>query len=144
MNRQAEPLPLEVQHLLAPFFPGFDLSRVHVSEPIPRYVRAFSFGEPLGYTDRNRIYFAPEAYRIDCPEGLSLIAHEIAHCCQYQKLGKWRFRANYLLAYFRNRLRGMNAEIAYAQIPFEIEARQIEREVLSMLLRLQSEFLPIE
>lgn len=144
MKWEGEPLPLEVQQLLAPFFPGFDLSRVRVSEPIPRYVRLFSTNEPLGYTDRNRIYFAPGAYRIDCAEGLALIAHEVAHCWQYQELGTWRFRAKYLLAYFRNRLRGMNAESAYAQIPFEIEARAVEGRVLLALMHLQSEFLPME
>lgn len=138
-KRQGEPLPLEVQQLLAPFFPDFDLNRVRVFEGIPRYVSIAAAGEPIGYTDRNRIYFAPGAYRIDSPEGLALIAHEIAHCRQYQQFGKWNFRAKYLSAYFRNRWRGMNDKIAYAQIPFEIEARAVERKVLSILLRLGTE-----
>lgn len=143
-RRQGEPLPLEVQQLLAPFFPGFDLCRVRIYENIPRYARIASAIDPLGYTDRNRIYFAPGAYRIDTAEGLALIAHEIEHCRQYHEHGTWRFRAKYLAAYFQNRRRGMNDKVAYAQIPFEIKARRVERKVYAALLRLQSEFLPIE
>lgn len=140
MNRQGEPLPLEVQQLLAPFFPGLELSRVRIHEGIPRYVSRFAAAEPIGYTDGWRIYFAPGCYRVDSPQGLALIAHEIAHCRQYHELGKWSFRAKYLAAYFQNRRRGMDEKTAYAQIPFEIEAREIERNVLAMLLRFQSDF----
>lgn len=143
-RRQGEPLPVEIQQLLAPFFPGFDLSRIRIYENIPRYVTIASATEPIGYTDRNRIYFAPGAYRIDSAEGLALIAHEVEHCRQYHEHGTWRFRFKYLLAYFQNRRRGMSDKVAYAQIPFEIEARQVERKVLSTLLHLQSDFLPIE
>lgn len=142
MNKQqGEPLPLEVQQLLAPFFPGLELNRIRIHEGIPRYVLLLAAAEPIGYTDGWQIYFAPGFYRLDTPEGLALLAHEIAHCRQYQELGKWQFRAKYLAAYFQNRRYGMDAKIAYAQIPFEIEARQIERNVLAMLLRFQSDFI---
>lgn len=141
MRLKGEPLPLEVQQLLAPFFPGLDLSRVRIHEGIPRYVSIAAAAEAIGYTDGWHIYFAPECYRIDSPESLALIAHEIAHCRQYHELGKWRFRAKYLAAYFQNRRNGMDAKTAYAQIPYEIEARQIERKVLAMLRRFQSDFI---
>jgi len=141
MKLRGEPLPLEVQQLLAPFFPGLELNRVHIYEDIPRYVAIAAAEEPIGYTDGWRIYFAPGCYRIDSPEGLALIAHEIAHCRQYQELGRWRFRAKYLAAYVQNRREGMDAKTAYAQIPFEIEARKVERQVLSTLLRFQSDFI---
>lgn len=144
MNQRGEPLPLEVQQLLAPYFPDLDLSRVRIFEGIPRYVTITAAAEPVGYTDGWKIYFAPGFYRIDTPQGLALIAHEIAHCRQYHELGKWNFRAKYLAAYFQNRRDGMDAKIAYAQIPFEIEARAVESRVLLALLQLQSEFLPIE
>ena len=140
MTRQGEPLPLEVQQLLASFFPDFDLSRVRVFEGIPRYVSIAAAAEPIGYTNGWRIYFAPGAYRIDSAEGLALIAHEVEHCRQYQQLGTWRFRFKYLQAYFRNRWRGMDDKVAYAKIPYEIEARQVERKVLSALFRFQSDF----
>lgn len=134
MRRPAELLPEEVTQALSPFFPGFDLSRIRIYEGIPRYV----VGRPIGYADRYNIYFAPGAYRLDTIGGLALIAHEIAHCQQYQKIGTWRFRARYLSAYFKNRLRGMDHLKAYRNIPFEIEAREVEAETYRALKRLQS------
>jgi hypothetical protein len=134
MKRAGVPLPEEVVTLLAPFFPGFDLRRVRIHEGIPRYV----IGDAVGYADRYDIYFAPGAYRVDTVGGLALIAHEIAHCLQYHEHGTWRFRARYVAAYFKNRWRGMNHLKAYRNIPFEIEAREIEAEVYRELKRLQS------
>lgn len=139
MKRRGEPLPLEVQQLLAPFFPDFDLRRVRIHEGIPRYVTIASAIEPIGYTDRNRIYLTPGSYRVDSIEGLALLAHEITHCRQYKQHGTWRFRAKYLTAYFKNRRRGMSAQTAYLSIPYEIEAREIEAKVHAALRRLQSQ-----
>ena len=134
MKRDDVILPEEVVALLTPFFPGFDLSRIRVCEGIPRYL----LGDPVGYADRYRIYFAPGAYRVDTIEGLSLIAHEVAHCLQYHKHGAWRFRARYLASYFKNRMRGMDHLKAYRSIPFEIEAREVEEQVYRALKTLQS------
>jgi hypothetical protein len=134
MKREVERLPEEVVALLTPFFPGLDLNRIRVCEGIPRYVA----GHPVGYADRYRIYFAPGAYRVDTIEGLSLIAHEVAHCLQYQRHGAWRFRARYLAAYFKNRMCGMNHLRAYRGIPFEVEAREAEEHVYRALKTLQS------
>src|SRR5215210_4411448 len=98
MKRQrGEPLPPEVQQLLAPFFPGFDLGRIRIYQGIPHYVVGTSKEGPIGYADRNRIYLAPNHYRVDTPAGLALIAHEITHCRQYREHGTWRFRARYLV-----------------------------------------------
>jgi len=133
-HRRGEPLPPEVQRLLAPFFPGFDLSRVRIHQGIPRYVMA----NPVGYADRNRIYLAPGFYRVDTAEGLALIAHELAHCRQYQRYGAWRFRAKYLADYFNNLRSGMPHDRAYMEIPFEVEARKIEQNVHAAMSRMQS------
>ncbi len=133
--RRAEALPEEAILLLAPFFPGFDLTAIRISEGIPFYVR----GNPIGYADRNRIYFEPGAFRLDTIEGLALLAHEIAHCRQYRAAGVWRFRLQYLRAYFANRLRGMSRREAYLNIPYEIEAREIEARVHLALRRLREE-----
>jgi predicted SprT family Zn-dependent metalloprotease len=97
----------------------------------------------VGYADRYKIYFAPGVYRVDTIEGLALIAHEVAHCLQYQRHGAWRFRARYLAAYFKNRLRGMSHLKAYRSIPFEIEAREAEEQVYRALRTLQSGLLEI-
>lgn len=137
MRRELEGLPEEVVGLLAPFFPGFDLARIRIREGIPFYVR----GNPIGYADRDRIYFEPGAYRLDTIEGLSLLAHEIAHCMQYRALGTWRFRLRYLRFYFENRWQGMSRREAYLNIPFEIEAREMEARVHLALRRLQREML---
>src|SRR5262245_48011972 len=125
MKQRGEPLPLEVQQLLAPFFPGFDLNRIRVHEGVPRYLLA----NPIGYADRYNIHFASGFYSVDTAEGLALIAHEIAHCRQYQQHGAWRFRAKYLVAYINNRRKGMSHDKAYLEIPFEREAREIEHRV---------------
>ncbi|HEY6401053.1 MAG TPA: DUF4157 domain-containing protein [Blastocatellia bacterium] len=140
MKPDNEPLPEEVVALLTPFFPEFDLSRIRICEGIPRYIRGgrASPASPIGYADRYKIYFAPGVYRVDTIEGLALIAHEVAHCLQYQRHGAWRFRARYLAAYFKNRLRGMNHLRAYRSIPFEIEAREAEEQVYRALKTLQS------
>ncbi len=129
-------MPLEVQQHLAPFFPGFDLSGVRIHEGIPRYVIA----NPIGYADRNNIYLAPNYYRVDTAEGLALIAHEVTHCRQYQQHGAWRFRAKYLAAYFKNRRSGMSHDQAYLKIPYEIEAREVERNVYAAMSQWQSRF----
>lgn len=134
MRRTGELLPDEVCQLLAPFFPDFDLRRVRIYEGIPRYV----IGRPLGYVNRHKIFFAPGAYRLDKAEGLALLAHELEHCRQYQVLGRWRFRWRYLLAFYRNRRRGMAWEEAYWQVPFEIAARRVEANVLAWLRRSQT------
>lgn len=136
MKSPGEPLPEEVCLMLAPFFPGFDLSRLRVYEGIPRYV----IGHPLGYVNRHKIFFAPGAYRLDTPEGLALLAHEVEHCRQYRQFGKWRFRWRYLRAFCRNRWRGMAWEAAYWNVPFEIQARRVENRVLAAVRRWQTNF----
>jgi uncharacterized protein DUF4157 len=131
MKHKPIQLPVEARKLLASFFPGFDLDRICIYQYIPWYVT----GKPQGYADRYNIYLIPGAYCIDSIEGLALLAHEIAHCLQYRKYGTWRFRARYLACYFKNRLRGMSRREAYLNIPFEIEAREIEARVYLVLRR---------
>lgn len=53
--------------------------------------------------------------------------HEMAHVAQYKELGIPRFLAMYVLEYIWNRFKGLNADDAYKQISFEIEAQQAER-----------------
>jgi hypothetical protein len=129
-------VPREACRILARFFPGFNLDRITVCEGIPWYV----IGGPVGYADRDTVYLAPGACHLDSIDGLALLAHEITHCRQYVRYGTWRFRALYLASYFNNRLRGMSSREAYWNIPFEIEAREIEAEVYLALQRLQLNF----
>lgn len=133
MRRRPEPIPEEIVALLSPFFPEVNLDKIRIWEGIPFYVR----GNPIGYADREQIYFEPGAFRADTIEGLALLAHEIAHCRQYRALGPWRFRFRYLSYYLRNLLQGMSRKEAYLNVPFEIEAREVETEVYHALLRIQ-------
>src|SRR5262245_31241729 len=129
MKTKPMQLPDEAIRLLAPFFPGLDLGRICIYENIPWYVS----GKPQGYADRYNIYLRPGSYRVAASEGLALLAHEITHCLQYRKHGTWSFRRLYLAAYFKNRLRGMSRREAYLNIPFEVEAREIEAKVSLVL-----------
>jgi Domain of unknown function (DUF4157) len=130
-------LPQEARKLLAPFFPGFDLGEICIFEGIPWYV----LSRPEGYADRNNIYLLPGLYQVGSIDGLALLAHEIEHCRQYRKHGTWHFRVRYLAAYFKNRLRGMSRRDAYLNISFEIEAREIEKQVYISLQRSGSDLL---
>lgn len=129
MKRVAHPLPPEAVRLLQPFFPGFDLRRIRVREGIPRYV----IGDPLGYAERDTIYLQRGAYQPETLHGLALLAHEIAHCQQYDRCGAWRLRARYLGEYFRYRWRGLSHPTAYWKISFEVEARAVEDPVAEAL-----------
>lgn len=129
MRRAVFALPPDAVRVLQPFFPGYDVRRVRVREGIPRYV----IGEPLGYADRDNIYLQRGAYQPETIAGLALLAHEIAHCQQYDRHGAWQFRRRYLQAYFQNRRRGMNHATAYWHVPFEIQARVVEDLVFETL-----------
>ena len=115
-------LPPDAVRALQPFFPAFDLTRVRLREGIPRYV----IGEPLGYVEGRTIYLRKGVFQPETTDGLALLAHEIAHCQQFERVGTLRFLLRYGWAYGWNRLRGMNHNAAYLNIPFEIEARLIE------------------
>jgi Domain of unknown function (DUF4157) len=130
-------LPQEARKLLAPFFPGFDLAELCIFEGIPWYV----LSRPEGYADRNNIYLLPGLYQVGSIDGLALLAHEIEHCRQYRMHGTWNFRARYLVAYFKNRLRGMSGRDAYLNISYEIEAREIEKRVYLSLQVSKSDLL---
>src|ERR1044071_6205177 len=99
MRRAWFALPPEAVQVLQPFFPGYDVRRVRVREGIPRYV----IGDPLGYADRDNVYLQKGAYQPETIAGLALLAHEIAHCQQYDRYGTWNFRARYLGEYFKYR-----------------------------------------
>ena len=129
MKRAEFVLPAETIRALQPFFPAFELTRVRLREGIPRYV----IGEPLGFALGKTIYLRKGVFQPDTTDGLALLAHEIAHCQQYERLGMLGFLVRYAWAYRRNRWRGMNHDAAYRNIPFEIEARLIEDLALETL-----------
>lgn len=133
MRSESFRLPPDLRELLAPHFPDFDLRRIVIHLYIPRRVKMFAVINPAAYTSGNHIYFAPDSYDPETIEGVALIAHEITHSAQYKTYGKVRFQLLYLMHYLANKKKGMNDADAYEAIPFEIEARAKEREVLDWL-----------
>jgi len=115
-----QPLSPCVQNRLGPYFPGLDLSKIRVQEGIPGYV----VGNPLAYTEGNRIYFSKGEYDPHSVQGLSDIGHEITHSQQYANLGTIKFQSQYLGEYAMLRKLGLDHDTAYRDISFEIEARK--------------------
>ena len=116
---------------LLPHFPELDMDRIQVRDGIPWIVRRFAAVEPAAYTSGSRVYFAVGRYDPATGAGIALIAHELVHCRQFQRHGKWMFRLAYLLAYLRNRMAGLPPSAAYRAIPFEQEARDLQARVLA-------------
>ena len=56
----------------------------------------------------------------------SLDRHEMKHVEQVRSVGWFSFYASYLLYYFAGLLRLKDADKAYLEIPYEVEARQAE------------------
>ncbi|MDH3604622.1 MAG: DUF4157 domain-containing protein [Candidatus Tectomicrobia bacterium] len=80
-SRPGQPLPPDVQAQMATVF-GTDFTdvRIHID------TTASSIGA-LAFTHNNQIYFAPGQYNLATPNGLKLLAHELAHVLQ-QRQGK--------------------------------------------------------
>lgn len=125
------PLPGLVTDALEPYFEGFDLTQIRIHNEIPWYV----VGQPDAYTSGNNIYFAEGAYNPNTASGLALIAHEVLHSQQYQKLGTFRFRARYLSEYTVGRLRGLSHGEAYRNISLERDAFALQRRVRFDLIK---------
>lgn len=124
-------LPEHAIKLLAPFFPELDLKKIRVRAGIPWYV-------PMradAYTNRHRIYFAPGKYDADSREGLALIAHELAHCAQYQTHGTWRFRLLYVSSWLAQLIQHRSFASAYLENRFEVDARVMAARVYDELSR---------
>lgn len=118
-------LPQNAKRLLAAYFPELDLDEICIKEGIPWYVPMRAYA----YTDCNRIYFAYGKYNTESLAGITLIAHELAHCAQYKQHGTWRFRIMYVWRWLVELLRHSSFTEAYLQNRFEVAARVIEHMV---------------
>jgi hypothetical protein len=118
-------LPECVKNLLAPYFPGLDLGLIRLRAGLPWYV-------PMradAYADSDCIYFARGKYDPHSAEGIALIGHEVAHCLQYRRFGKWRFRALYVSSWAVGLRRHLSLGKAYASNRFEREAALLQRKI---------------
>jgi hypothetical protein len=122
---QSKILPASARNLLSQRFDALDLDQIRIEDGIPWYVPM----KADAYTNRRRIHFARGKFDPHSLQGIALIAHELAHCEQYQKHGTWRFRLMYLWSWLVNLLRHSSFEQAYLLNRFEIEARAIEQSV---------------
>jgi hypothetical protein len=95
-----------------------------------------------GITIGRRIFIRPQLLtnsdnaRLHAPK--ALIAHELAHVLQYQRLGFIKFLYTYLSAYWQALRKkekwDSNARMeAYLEIPHEVEARQFAADFLAWL-----------
>ena len=88
--------------------------RVVVGGPVPRQAAAITFG--------NTVIVRRAAAGND-----RLMAHELVHVRQYQKLGLVPFLARYVGSYLRLRFAGHSHLAAYRRIPLEVEASWLSR-----------------
>jgi hypothetical protein len=119
------PLTDCVKEILAPYFPGLDLDLIDIHEGLPWYTR----DNVAAITRGNNIYFAPGKYNPHSRGGIGLIGHEATHSQQYADYGDLGFLLKYGSDYLKNRLKGMDDEAAYENIPFEKEARAKEQQI---------------
>ncbi len=109
---------IEVGHLV-----GLgDLGAVTVSTA-PPLLRRIWLGPVSAMTLGRRIFIAGEILGGDREALSRVILHELVHVRQWKAEGGWRFLSRYVLLYLSGRLRGRSHRDAYAEIPFEAEAR---------------------
>lgn len=132
---KAQLLPDHVKEILAPYFPNFDLEQIRVYEGIPFYVTM----DASAFTNGNNLFFKPGAYDPDSVEGIALIGHEVTHSVQFQRHGKWRFRASYVTNWGKQYKAYRNFNHAYFYNEFEIEARAMEDRIYNDLLMMEME-----
>ncbi|URL56877.1 DUF4157 domain-containing protein [Luteibacter flocculans] len=116
--------------ILAPYFPGKDLSKIDVEEGIPWLARQFGAGNADAWTYKNTIYTAPGVDAPDTAGGISLIGHEIVHSTQYDQYGAIGLARRYNSAYKSNIKAGMSEYDAYRNNPFEVAGFDMGARVL--------------
>jgi hypothetical protein len=115
--------------LLKEGFPLLDLERINIRTSgiiIPLLRALHGAGMTLGH----QIFILPEYYNPKTLQGLSLLAHELKHVEQYERLGYIHLAARYVIDFIKNDFRyGEN-------LPLEKEAFEMERKVINNYARL--------
>lgn len=92
----------------------------------PFWLRPFLFKDVVAITLWRRVYLSERL----AGEALQrILAHELVHARQIERVGLFRFYWRYLREYAANRRAGMPAHEAYRRISFEQEALIIEASV---------------
>jgi hypothetical protein len=122
------PIEANVRALLEAFF-GASLGHIDVQSGINAYVITKIAGAQ-GVTIGDTIYLSLEgkaAYTSKSAEGIQLLAHEITHTFDYQRLGIPGFLANYVgIQAFRGFMATASQDAAYHSITFERRAYATE------------------
>lgn len=88
----------------------------------------FGLGPIDGITLYPNIHVWHEAGRAPA----TLIKHELIHIYQIERFGRFNFYFKYVLWFLWNIVRYFNFDMAYRNIPFEVEAYRLESSNLSM------------
>jgi hypothetical protein len=119
-------IPVGLQDILQPLFPGLDLPSIRLSVGKPFFLRQGFDGMTLGCW-----IWAPGDFHDRTPrEQLSFLAHELTHVEQYHELGFIGFLRGYIAEYRAHRRQGLSRIEAYHRISFENQARNRSERVL--------------
>jgi hypothetical protein len=100
---------------------------------VPTLHKIFASITPTAYTSGPNIYFKPGAYDPNSAMGIALIGHEVLHSQQYAELGSFTFKNMYMDYYNKNIEAGMSSADAYRNIPFEIDAYNMQDNIFQDL-----------
>jgi len=93
---------------------------------LPKFWRRLSRNKFVAIAIGHKIcYIMPERYDPYTPEGIAILAHELKHVAQYEKIGMGRFLVRYIIEF---------AKYGYRNISFEKEARRLHERVFTKLL----------
>ena len=109
-----------------------DPSSVSV-HPAPRWLPHVRSGRYSAIALPWAIYVQAEALQGDPRATAALIVHELVHMEQWRREGVVRFSWNYVRGYATARIRGADARSAYWDLPSEVRARSVARDVFDSL-----------
>ena len=112
--------------MLVPTWPRWQ----RVRGPRSALAHAALAGKASGITLGQRVYVRRELFDAQGGLPLQLVLHEVAHVAQFLRDGTLRFLVRYVRDYGQGRLRGLDDRDAYLAIPYEVEARRVDRFVL--------------
>lgn len=106
---------------------GLDIGDLDISQVRLRMMPPWMFrilGSRVGaMTLGSTIFIAPDAFEdVVRGERPRLLLHELVHVGQWRREGRVGFLVSYLGDYLRNRLIGLNHDVAYRAIGFEAAA----------------------
>ena len=103
---------------------GERAARIRIGFPF--WLAPFMARNVLAITLGRRIYLSRHLMETGRERLEATLRHELEHVRQVQQHGFIRFLCIYLRDYVQLRRQGLSSAVAYAAIPFEIEAKEAE------------------